>query len=219
MQQLSASPPKAEEFLRAFHPNGPWVLTAILPDKIDNRKRTTTRTFTPENAGDMREWVARYNTDHNIYYHVALPTRHLTSKAERGDIATVTWLHVDIDPRGREDLEQFRLRTVQALRSGRDGIPPASCCVSSGGGIQAFWLLSAPIEINGDLTKAESAKSHNQRLEVIWNADNCHNIDRIMRLPGTVNWPDARKRRKGREPRLAECLWICLLYTSDAADD
>ena len=207
--QLNARPQQAEEFLRAFHPEGPWVLTAILPDKpADNGKRTTTQTFTPQTADEMRNWVARYNTDHNVYYHVAIPTRHLTSKAERGDIATVTWLHVDIDPKGKEDLDQFRLRTVQTLRAGRDGIPPASCCVSSGGGIQAFWLLSEPIQIGGDLTKAESAKAHNQRLEVIFNADNCHNIDRIMRLPGTVNWPDARKRRKGREPRLAECLWI-----------
>ncbi len=33
--------------------------------------------------------------------------------------------------------------------------------------------------------------------------DNCHNIDRIMRLPGTVNIPNAKKQAAGRNPTVA----------------
>jgi len=33
--------------------------------------------------------------------------------------------------------------------------------------------------------------------------DHCHNIDRIMRLPGTINWPNAKKKEAGRVPVLA----------------
>jgi hypothetical protein len=31
-------------------------------------------------------------------------------------------------------------------------------------------------------------------------ADNCHNIDRLLRVPGTINWPNAKKRADGRVP-------------------
>ena len=70
--------------------------------------------------------------------------------------------------------------------------------VFSGGGYQAFWKLETPISINGDLGRAEDAKRYNQQLELLFGGDNCHNVDRIMRLPGTVNVPDERKRTKGR---------------------
>ena len=45
---------KAVEFLQQLHPDGPWVLTAIIPDGP-----TTTATFTePERA---REFIAEHN--------------------------------------------------------------------------------------------------------------------------------------------------------------
>jgi len=152
----------------------------------------------------MTEWITTMNRDHhNLYYHVGIPKRDLNRKAERADIDKVLWLHVDIDPRSGIDPQICRQQAISLLENGKDGIPPPTVIVDSGGGIQAFWKLNKYIEIGGDIAKAEQAKAHNQRLEVVFEADNCHNIDRIMRLPGTVNWPTARKIRKGREPRLA----------------
>jgi len=40
----------------------------------------------------------------------------------------------------------------------------------------------------------------------VFGGDHCGNIDRIMRLPGTMNWPDKKKREKGREPALAKVI-------------
>ena len=48
-----------------------------------------------------------------------------------------------------------------------------------------------------------SAARYNLALEQKFQADRCHNIDRIMRLPGTLNIPDERKKKKGREIALA----------------
>jgi hypothetical protein len=187
-------------YLSDFYPEGPWVLTAIHTD----RSGTITKTFSPDTVEQMKEWVVTHNVDHhNLYYHVGIPKRELNRKAGRDDIDAVLWLHVDIDPPTGIDIEISRQQALSMLENGKDGIPPPTVVVNSGGGVQAFWRLNERIVIGGDVAKAEKAKSHNQRLEVVFGADNCHNIDRIMRLPGTVNWPNARKRRKGREPKLA----------------
>lgn len=36
--------------------------------------------------------------------------------------------------------------------------------------------------------------------------DNCHNVDRLLRLPGTINMPNAKKRAAGRVPTLARII-------------
>lgn len=197
---LRPNPDLVVQYLSDFFPDGPWVLTAIHTD----RSGTTTKTFSPGTVDQLTAWVVEHNVDHhNIYYSVGIPRRELKRKAGREDIEAVLWLHVDIDPPAGIDVEIARQRALSMLANGKDGIPAPTVVVNSGGGVQAFWRLSERIEIGGDVAKAEKAKSHNQRLECVFGADNCHNIDRIMRLPGTVNWPNARKRRKGREPKLS----------------
>lgn len=190
----------ATEFLLRWAPEGPWVLTAIQTD----RKGIATGTFRPGSMEALEKWLSVYNDKRNIYFHVNSPVRDLTKKADREDIKSVDWLHVDIDPRAGEDLEQERERALALLQDKLPkGVPAPTCIIFSGGGYQGFWRLEKPIPINGDLLLAEDAKRYNQQLEILFGADNCHNIDRIMRLPGTVNLPDARKIKKGRVPTLA----------------
>ena len=191
----------AEEFLLKWAPSGPWVLTSIRPDK----KGIVTATFYPSNIEDLRAWLVKFNSKSNIYFHVNSPMRDLTKKANREDIKSVDWFHVDIDPRAGEDLEDERKRALELLTTNLPkDVPAPTVVVFSGGGYQGFWKLETPIEIEGDLPKAEDAKRYNVQLEIRFGADNCHNIDRIMRLPGTVNLPDARKISKGRTPTLAK---------------
>jgi hypothetical protein len=68
---------------------------------------------------------------------------------------------------------------------------------TAGGGLQAFWRLD---ELAGNLAAVERL---NQRVAHELGGDHCHNIDRLMRLPGTVNFPNQLKRNKGRVPALA----------------
>lgn len=147
----------------------------------------------------MFKWVESHNGKRNLYFHVN-PVRHpVGRKAERTDIASVNYLHVDMDAEAGADLEQEKQRLLLLLTKSRPAkIPEPTVIVLSGGGVQAFWRLQTPIPINGELGLAEDAKRYNQHLEMVFGADNCHNIDRIMRLPGTVNIPDAKKLKKGR---------------------
>jgi hypothetical protein len=187
-------------FLSRWAPGGPWALTAIRPD----RKAIDTRTFWPSSKEALRKWLEEHNGHRNIYFHVNPPIRDISKKAEREDIKEVAWLHVDIDPRAGEDLSEERKRALELLTTKLPrGVPAPTVVIFSGGGYQGFWRLKEPIPINGDLERAEDAKRYNQQLEVLFGADNCHNIDRIMRLPGTVNIPDEKKKKKGRKPELA----------------
>src|SRR4051794_33403308 len=194
----------AIDFLRKMYAEGPWVLTAIRAD----RKAIDTKTFRPSQEGALLEWLKQYNGERNIYWSVNPPLRDLSKKAEREDIKEVAYLHVDVDPRAGEDLTAERER-LEALFSSdstklkQSNVPAPTAVLFSGGGYQAFWRLEVAIPVNGDLQLAEDAKRYNQQLELIFGGDNCHNIDRIMRLPGTINVPDEKKRKKGRTAQLS----------------
>ncbi len=187
---------KSTEFLSLFHPNGPYHLTAISPDK--NLKVLCT-----ENLEEVAEWVERHNTHENIYFSVNLPMHPLTKKALREDIDAVSWLHVDVDARAGEPLEE-EFRRIRKLLTEECPVVKPTFVVFSGGGYQAFWKLDEPIPIKGDLAAAEEAARYNKQLEIVLGGDGCHNIDRIMRLPGTLNIPDEKKKARGRVPAMAE---------------
>lgn len=191
----------AVEFLRLWAMNGPWALTAI----DTNRRGITGKVFQSTQEDELRVWLDECGErERNVYFHVNTVKGDIVDKARREDIARVTHLHVDIDPRAGEDLTLERQRIKDLIANPPQGVPLPTWVVFSGGGYQLFWELDEPIEIDGNLERAESAKLYNLQLERLFKADNCHNIDRIMRLPGTVNVPDAKKRKKGRTKQLAK---------------
>jgi hypothetical protein len=179
------------EFLARFNPDGPWCLSAIVPDG-----KITTTTFTADQTELMREWIEMRRGRENIYFLVNGTNKNLTKKAKKTDISEVRWLHVDVDPTS----EFFDAEREKILRRLREHVPPPTVILDSGGGYQAFWRLSKPVTAR-DWSELES---YNRQLEVDLGADHCHNVDRIMRLPGTTNIPNRRKRQKGREEREAK---------------
>lgn len=187
-------------FLKAFHPEGYWVLTAISVD----RKRIKTATFGPEMEDAAREWIDERNGKDNLYFNVNLVGRPVTKKITREDIVSVPWLHVDVDARVGEPLADEIIRIKKLLLEDCPVQAP-TCVVFSGGGCQAFWRLKRSLPIK-TLADAEEASRYSQQLEIVLGGDACHNVDRIMRLPGTMNIPDAKKIAKGRVPAQAEVL-------------
>lgn len=188
------------DFLKRFHPNRPWILTAIAPD----RKGIETRAFTDEAAAAA--WIAENDGKRNVYFSVGEVIEAEDKKAERENIEAVHWLHVDIDA-GPGDLlaELDRIKKLVTTQLPA-GVPKPTCVVFSGGGYQAFWRLKEPVPIHGNLEAAEHVGRYNRQLEILFGGDHCFNIDRIMRLPGTMNLPNARKVAKGRVPIRADVL-------------
>lgn len=151
-------------FLKLVYPEGPWVLTGIRPD----RKAMDTKTFHPSTEEVMEAWLEQFNGIYNIYWSVNPPLHDLNKKASREDIKEVAYLHVDIDPRAGEPLEQEQKRCLALLgESLPSTVPAPTVTLFSGGGYQAFWKLAKPIPINGDLARAEEAKRYNQQLELL----------------------------------------------------
>jgi len=189
-------PQKAIEFLQRLGQPF-WTLTAI---SLDKKAIETVSLKTPE---AVAEWLAKY-PDRNIYYALNPLTHEVTRKASREDVKELAWVHTDIDPRAGEDLTSERQRALGLLQSPPSGIPKPTWIVFSGGGYQAGWRLLEPKEINGIEALYIDAARYNQAIELAFGADNVHNVDRILRLPGTWNLPDEKKRKKGRTPAMAE---------------
>lgn len=189
------------QFLQTVHPGRPVTVTCISLDK----KQLPTETFDATEKEKFLKWIAAGAAmPANCYYSLAEPLGRFTKKMERTDCNAVHYLHVDVDPDGKEDIAQEQARILDLLRDPPGGLPKPTCIVYSGGGYQALWKLSRPIDISGVLEAAEDAKLYNLQIERILGADNCHDVSRILRLPGTINQPDVKKQKKGRVPALAE---------------
>jgi hypothetical protein len=179
------------DFLRNFRPGGPWVLTSIVPDG-----KISTRTFMADQTNLLCEWLAGVNGHENVYFHVnATGDRRLNKKATKEDIVSAEWLHVDVDPAPGRDREQI-LAALNAFA------PAPNIILDSGGGYQAFWRLAEPVPTTDDAGRNE-IEGRNLALARALGGDSCHNIDRIMRLPGTWNLPNKKKLKAGRQKALA----------------
>lgn len=189
------------EFLEWWKPGGPWTLCAFSLDRRSN----SAGTFRTKDVDRLVEWLTgQTELQRNIYFHVNSLIADIAKKAEREDVLSVDFLHVDLDPRAGENIDEERVRILKTLSSPTNGIPKPTAIVFSGGGYQGFWRLKQSIVIDGNLSKAEEAKCFNMQLEILFGGDHCHNIDRIMRCPYTLNFPNERKQKKGQKIVLAE---------------
>ena len=77
---------------------------------------------------------------------------------------------------------------------------PPSIIINSGNGYGVFWLLKIRIATDRDPIKIADLKARNKQLAIGigGGADHCENLDRVMRVPGLVNFPNAAKRKRGR---------------------
>ncbi|WP_019626991.1 VapE domain-containing protein [Thioalkalivibrio sp. ALJT] len=209
----------ALDFLRRWSPDADWCLTAIIPDG-----KTETATFKPTEEEKARAWIDDRQGHKNLYFHVNATRGRRSSKPKKPDMAAFRAFHVDIDPAAGEDFEEERQRIAAMLSDNLpEGIPAPSVVIDSGGGFQAFWLLAHPLPIDKPSEAAPEpwadGEAYNRSLELAFRADSCHNCDRLMRLPGTVNLPNKKKASKGRVPTLARLLsWEGTRYPLDHFD-
>jgi hypothetical protein len=202
------------EFLIRVHHDRRWVLTALHPD---NPKSVHSATFSREGAVPCTPWLEKWGKDHNLYYGLGEVLSDLTSKAKRQDIHAVHYLHADLDPRVGEELlaEQERIKKLLTGEGRPDVLPSVipmpTAIICSGSGFQALWLLDKPLEVVGSsdaerIASADDIGGYNRTLELALGGDHCFDVSRILRLPGTINYPSAKKKERGRVEALAELI-------------
>jgi hypothetical protein len=194
---------EAVDFLERLRPDGPWVLSAIVPDG-------PIETITALTPSDVRAFSARHDGERNLYFSVN-PTREvLSKKATKTDIAAIEYVLADCDPNPGETSADAKARYQAQLETLKPG---PTFVIDSGNGIQLLWRLSVPIVLGEprlgadgrlcysaeDQAKIDEAEARSAAVMVELNAKaGTQNIDRILRLPGTTNLPNAKKRRDGR---------------------
>ena len=171
----------------------------------------------------------------NVYYSVNRPCR-ITEQTGSGgknnidDIIFIRALAFDIDfTIGKTD------QLIQSLKDFIErelkGQLRPSLLISTGGGFQLIYLLDEFINIMLNRPARDDAeKKVNERVirlrskitqiahnfeamlrskvpnELPIKIDNMSNVDRVMRLPGTINYPKLEKQAKGQKPALAHIL-------------
>lgn len=178
--------PKSEaacDALELIHADRTRHLTAIHPDG-----RVEAQSFRPSQRDEMRRWIEARQGVANLYFHVnGLKPGLEHIKAKKSDMHLGFYVHVDLDdPDAAEVIELV--------------LPRPTFVVFSGGGFQLFWALSEPC---ADLDRLERV---NAGMAKKLGGDRCHNVDRLMRIPFTINVPNAAKRAKGRTNTLARLL-------------
>lgn len=169
------------EFLQKLRPSGPWNLTAIVPDG-----RIQSATF--KNPEEARAWITKHADKAGIYFG-ANPASNPTGsggRVNKQDIDRIEYVHVDIDVdkdgRAKDDVA---------------GQLDASLIIDSGGGLAALWRLDKPLPVTPE--NVAWAESANRWLVEEHGGDrNATDVCRLLRLPGTINFPDARKKARGR---------------------
>ena len=155
--------------------------------------RCTGRWFGAEVLAAADWALAESYAGYNVYWTTNRVAENCNKKPSKADIVGARYTHVDIDPpKTGGALDKLQVQAELLSLS----FPP-TLIIDSGGGLQAFWRLAG-------LPSVEDVESVNRSLAERLGGDNCHNIDRLMRLPGTVNYPNAKKRAAGRTPSLAK---------------
>jgi hypothetical protein len=183
-----------ETFLRD-HIGNAVHLVAIDPVRPDTDAGKISGAYFGDRHEDAAKWAARLNRDgYGIYFTVNVTTAGLDKKPSKKDIVAARFAHCDIDP-PKEGGKLDREALFDQLR--RLELKP-SLIIDSGNGLQPLWRIDRAVSDSKAIEGVNQSLRH--RLS---GGDSCHNIDRLLRLPGTINYPSATKLARGCVPVMA----------------
>lgn len=167
-----------ERFLRALYgpnpPGGYIELREIANSKDSGKfpKRLATQEFAMVNRA-----VDGHSADDKtgLYFGVVKRSNPVTGKKLDCLDATTLWADIDCTNIGMN--EEEAIKSIYAL----PGCLQPSALVRSGGGLHAYWFLDMPCPDQGRV------EDYNAGFADLVSGDGIGNIDRIMRLPGSVN--------------------------------
>lgn len=189
----------AVRFLEWKRPGGPWALIAPTPDWDKGSPLTWLRT-----TDELRRYVADRSGKFVVYYPVAEVAPELLQQPKKEHLVESRLLHVDLDPPSDVPpaaFDEWARAKVEEVRA-QTHSPPPSCIVMSGNGLHLLWALAEPHHLGGAEVIIADFEAYTNCLALAFGAvDGTWNANRVLRLPGTINLPNAKKRKGGRTAR------------------
>jgi hypothetical protein len=189
--------------LRKLRSTGPWTLAAIPAE----RGAPEVATFKgAEEVPAMCEWIAARDGKKNLYWMLNPTRKRMNRKPTKADVARFDFAHVECDPLPGETSADAKRRHRARLKAMKK---PPWLIYDSGNGVVGVWKIKSPVTIKpGDAYAIAECEAVNIGLKLelggkAHGVDDCQNIDRLLRLPNTVNLPDAKKRAAGRGTEIA----------------
>ena len=162
-------------------------LTAIRPDSPD----IVTRDF-GTNVDEAAQWaIARNAAGMNIHFTVNRVKGGVNRKPKKTDIDSIRFNHADIDP--PKDGSAWDINAAQKRLMAH--VPPPNTVIGSGNGLQGLWRTEATLE-QAEAVNRSLIRRHAGDIST-------YNADRLLRAPGLINFPNAKKAAAGRIPVLA----------------
>lgn len=190
MSGLVASPLAIRSHLLTCGP--PFHLAAIPQDGGAARGRY----FGDDIEAAISFAVERNQACENVYWTANEPTPDCGAKPRKDQIAYIRFVFVDVDP-PKNGGAFDKAAAIERLRADAPYF-----IIDSGNGAQAFWRLVEPLEATPEnIAKIEAFQ---KGFVAKHGGDNsATNVDRLMRLPGTINFPNAKKSENGCVPVMA----------------
>ena len=142
----------------------------------------------PDEVNDAVTWAKKWNAmGYGIYWTVNPSRTRLRKKPKKTDIVHGRLLHRDIDPSKDASIpyEKRHAAILHKIEMFKETNPVPTIIIDSGHGFYPIYLLDAP----ADEVPTEAANKHIGRDD----GDGTWNIDRLLRLPGSINWPQPKK--------------------------
>jgi len=160
-----------------------------------------------DDATGAAAWATERNAaGANVYYSVNVVRAGLNKKASKEDVTAIRYCQLDVDPPKGGGIFD---KAAAAARL-RDATVPPHVVVDSGGGVQALWRV--------DGLDTPAVEAINRSLITQFGGDPaCWNVDRILRVAGTINHPTHKKLSAGRVPAAAALLSVTDGRTTPAA--
>jgi P4 family phage/plasmid primase-like protien len=184
-ESAKAKRKEAEQFLQTlFNKSHDYIEIRAISPSEKRVRQSFTRSI--DNAVHQAMDLA---SGTNVYIGVATRKRHGGKKQDTSEFVSV---YVDLDFKDLAGGEEEAKERLNALP-----LKP-TMVVHSGGGYHLYWALHEPRAIAPETIPF--FESLNKRFAAMLGGDSCHSIDHILRMPGTINWPDEKKQRLGRTP-------------------
>jgi Family of unknown function (DUF5906) len=187
---FAVSLPTDQVHLCAIHPAGNRPVVGQSFSKAESGQAAALRWLT---EADRKGYGIYFNANE------VKPLGKGHAKAKEAEVFVVRFLHVDADlPEGTtpDNVEGARAELLLKIKAARP-----SLIINSGNGYGCFWELIEPVSVTDE--NRNDLKARNIALAEQLGGDDCENLDRVMRLPFTVNRPNAKKIKAGRVPVLA----------------